>query len=191
MKADHSLILRLNQGDESVISEVYDAYANQLLYYLFSKIGDRDQCEDMLQDVFMELWNQRRKVKHSLYGFLFHVSKCLVLNHFRSKKVREKYVIHLSTYLKDINTLTPDASLEVQEIIMRIEALVRKLPPQCRKVFIMSRFEYKSNEQIADELKISKRTVENYITKSLAFIREHNVVIYLILADFIGKNNNL
>lgn len=184
---DRELILRLSQGDDTVISDVYDAYADQLFYYLFSKTGDKDQSEDLLQDVFVEFWNKRLEVERSIYGFLFHISKCLVLNYFRSVKVREKYLIHFSSYLQDVNTITPETSIEVEEMIRQIESLVSKLPHQCRKVFIMSRFEHKSNDEIAAQLKISKRTVENYITKSLAFIREHNITIYLILVHFINE----
>lgn len=173
--------------DEKVFGEIYDAYSDQLFYYIYAKIGDEKQSEDILQDVFVEFWNKRLEVKHSVYGFLFQITKYHILNHFRSIKVRQRYIIHLSTYLQEINTITPHKYVEAKEIMDQIEKLVQQLPPQCRKVFVLSRFEHKSNDEISQLLKISKRTVENYITKSLAFIRDHNISIYLIVTIFMDE----
>ena len=68
--------------------------------------------------------------------------------------------------------LPPHKYLEAKEVMEHIEKLMEQLPKQCRRIFVMSRFEHKSNEDIALELNISKRTVENYITQAVAFIRK-------------------
>lgn len=167
--------------------KAYAEYGEKLLYYIYSKTGDKRHSEDMLQDVFVEFWNKIDQVDTTVYGFIFQITKYQIFNYFRSKQIRNKYILHFSNFLSEINSVTPQKYLEAKEIMEQIEQIVEQMPPQCRKVFIMSRFEYKTNEQIAQDLQISKRTVENYITKALAFIRENNISIYLILCIFLDK----
>lgn len=187
-KKERDLLSALRGNPTRGFERAYDEYAEKLLYYIYSKIGDKKHSEDILQDVFTDFWKKIDQVDTSIYGFLFHITKYQILNYFRSERVRNKYILHLSSFLHDINLITPHKYVEAKEIMEQIERLVDQMPPQCRKVFIMSRFEHKSNEQIAEELQISKRTVENYITKGLAFIRENNISIYLILSLLLDKN---
>lgn len=188
-KMERDLLLTLRQNTSKAFEQAYDAYSDKLLYYIHSKIGDKKRSEDILQEVFVDFWNKIDLIDSSIYGYLFNSTKYQVLNHYRSERIKEKYLIHLSNFLQDINSITPHKYLEAKEIMEQIEALVAQLPPQCRKVFAMSRFECKSNDEIAEALQISKRTVENYITKSLAFIREHNISIYLIISYLIDKES--
>lgn len=188
-KKEQDLLLMLRQNTSKAFEQAYDAYSEKLLYYIHSKIGDKKRSEDILHEVFIDFWNKIDRIDTSVYGYLFNSTKYQILNYYRSEKVKEKYLIHLSSFLQNINTISPQKYLEAKEIMEQIEALVAQLPPQCRKVFAMSRFEYKSNDEIAEELQISKRTVENYITKSLAFIREHNIIIYFILSYLIDRES--
>jgi RNA polymerase sigma-70 factor (ECF subfamily) len=188
-KIERDLLLMLRQNTSKAFEQAYDAYSEKLLYYIHSKIGDKKRSEDILQEVFIDFWNKIDCVDTSIYGYLFNSTKYQILNHYRSEKVKEKYLIHLSNFLQHINSISPQKYLEAKEIMAQIETLVAQLPPQCRKVFAMSRFEHKSNDEIAEELQISKRTVENYITKSLAFIREHNISIYLVISFLIDKES--
>ncbi|MBL1409471.1 RNA polymerase sigma-70 factor [Sphingobacterium faecale] len=184
---EQDLLLTLRRDTVKAFEQAYDAYSEKLLYYIYTKTGDKKRSEDILQEVFIDFWNKLDCIESSVYGYLFNSTKYQILNHYRSEKVKEKYLIHLSNFLQDINSITPQKYLEAKEIMEQIEALVAQLPPQCRKVFTMSRFEHKSNDEIAEELQISKRTVENYITKSLAFIRDHNISIYLVISYLIDR----
>lgn len=182
---EEDLLSKLQHLNHKDFELIYDKYADRLFYYILSKTGDQKQSEDILQDVFIEFWNKKNKVEQSVYGFLFHITKCMILNHYRSKRVREEYIMHLSTYLQDINSVTPQKYVEAKEIMAQIEKLVSQFPLQCRKVFVMSRFKHMSNAEIAEELQISKRTVENYITKSLSFLRKNNISIYILFSIFL------
>lgn len=188
IKKEGDLLSALQKNPTRGFERAYEEYGEKLLYYIYSKVGNKKHSEDILQDVFTDFWNKIDQVNNSIYGFLFHITKYHVLNYFRSERVRNKYIIHLSNFLDDINLITPQKYMEAKEIMEQIEKLVAQLPPQCRKVFIMSRFDHKSNEQIAEEILLSKRTVENYITKALAFIRENNISIYLIILFFLDKD---
>ncbi|WKK56874.1 RNA polymerase sigma-70 factor [Sphingobacterium sp. BN32] len=162
----------------------YNQYAPGLLRYALKKIGDKEIAEDIVQNTYVELWEKRFEIKSNISGFLFQSLKFQIFNYYRSEKVRDKYLLHLSVFLDEINKVTPHKYLEAKELFLEIEALTKQLPKQCRKVFVMSRFEVKSNDEIAEELEISKRTVENYITQALAFIRKKNHSAYIVLTTF-------
>lgn len=160
---------------------IYDKYSKDLLHFVLSKVGDKKVSEDILQNVFSDFWSNKHKINKSIYGYLINSLKYQIFNYFRSEKVKAKYLIHLSVYLDEINKITPHKFLEAKEVMEHIEKLMEQLPKQCRRIFVMSRFEHKSNEEIALELNISKRTVENYITQALAFIRKKNISAYIAL----------
>jgi len=178
-------LLGLIQKDSLEAFELaYNQYAHGLLKYALKKIGDKEIAEDIVQNTFVEFWEKRFEIKSNIFGFLFQSLKYQIFNYYRSEKVRDKYLLHLSVFLDEINKVTPHKYLEAKELFHEIETLTQQLPKQCRKVFVMSRFEYKSNDEIAAELNISKRTVENYITQALAFIRKKNQSAYIVLTCF-------
>ncbi len=178
-------ILQLIQHDSiEAFKLAYNRYAHSLLKYALKKVGDKEIAEDLVQNAYIEFWEKRFQIQSNIYGFLFKSLKYQIFNYYRSEKVRDKYLLHLSVFLDEINKVTPQKYLEAKELFSEIETLTKQLPKQCRKVFVMSRFEEKSNDEIAKELDISKRTVENYITQALAFIRKKNKSVYIVLTAF-------
>lgn len=165
---------------------VYNKYADDLFTYIYSKVGSDKIAEDILQEVFIDFWEKRSEIKISVYGFLLQMCKYKIFNHYRSERVRGEYILHLSNFLTEINELTPYKYVEAKDILHHIESLIENLPPKCRKVFYMNRFEHKSISEIAEELNISKRTVENYITTSLAYIKNQNISLYLIIIFYLN-----
>lgn len=157
---------------------IYSSYLETLLQYTYQKVGDKKIAEDIVQNVFIQFWESNKTINTSIYGYLLNSIKYQVLNHYRSSKVKNKYLIHLSVYLENFTHTNPIHTLEAKELLKDLEEIISKLPNQCRKVFILSRFENLSNNEIADQLNISKKTVENYITQALAFIRKKNKTIY-------------
>jgi len=174
-------IALLQQDPDKAFNLIYDKFNRDLLKFALHKVGDKRIAEDLLQNVFSDFWSNKDKVNRSIYGYLFNAMKYQIFNFFRSEKVKNKYIIHLSHYLEEINKVTPQKYLEAKDLMQHIESLVGQLPKQCRLVFVLSRFENKSNDEIAESLQISKRTVENYITQALAFIRKKNESVYLAL----------
>ncbi|MFZ4262761.1 RNA polymerase sigma-70 factor [Sphingobacterium sp. HJSM2_6] len=160
---------------------IYTSYAETLLHYTYQKVGDKKIAEDIVQNVFIQFWENTKAIRSSIYGYLINSIKFQVFNYYRSCKVKTKYLIHLSVYIEEISQTNPYQQLEAKELFIALEELISKLPNQCRKVFLLSRFENLTNEEIAEQLMISKKTVENYITQALAFIRMKNKRIYYVL----------
>ncbi|WP_159633965.1 RNA polymerase sigma-70 factor [Sphingobacterium composti Ten et al. 2007 non Yoo et al. 2007] len=176
----------LHIDTEEKFKVVYNKYTDILYSYIHSKVGNEKIAEDILQEVFIDFWEKRTEIKSSLYGFLLQMCKYKIFNYYRSERVRGEYILHLSNFLTEINERTPYKYVEAKDILHQIELLIKNLPPKCRKVFYMNRFEQKSIAEIADELNISKRTVENYITTSLTYIKKHNSSLYFIIVFYLN-----
>ncbi len=173
-----------NLSDERVFEQVfrdhYQAMANFALKYL----GDTDLAEEVVQDVFSTVWQKADEisVKTNMKSYLYGAVRNYCLNHIKHQKVEQTYI---SRSLHAHNHLDISDILEYDELKVKIDEALDELPPKCRQVFEMSRFEDKKYKEIAEELDISLKTVENQMGKALKHMRsvlkEYLVVIILML----------
>ena len=166
-------LLALREGDEMALRRIFDAHYALLLGDVFRIIPDEDSCQDLVQEVFVELWKKRAEID-------IHTSLRAYL--------RRAAVNRALTYLKNQRRLhfdgndwneTPDTSVqdivqqEAQETLEQaLHRAIATLPEKCRVVFSLSRFEKLSHRQIAEQLNISVKTIENQITKAMRLLRE-------------------
>ncbi len=143
----------------------------RLQSYAYSIVGDEAQAEEVVQAVFVQLWEKREEqpIKTSVKAYLFKAVYHRALNQKRHQKVKEAY----SDYQKahSPNSAFQDPA-EANELKSRIEAAIGMLPPRCQQVFRLSRFEGLSYQEIAKELDISVKTVEVQMGKALRMLRE-------------------
>lgn len=157
---------------------IFRQYYEGLCRYARTWIQDSDESEEIVQNVFVKLWEKRDKIqidtslKSYLYKSVYHAS----LNLIKHKKVKEEYLHMNDRQEKHSEILSNHA---IKELEGRIEKALLELPEQCRLIFSMSRFQELKYREIADILNISVKTVENQMGKALKLMR-HN------LADFLG-----
>ncbi len=135
-------------------------------------LKDEHTSEDLAQEVLMEIWRRRSdiNVNTSLRAYLRRAAVNKTLNHIRDRKIKWDDEDKLTTLAS--NNAGVASELEGQDLEKTIHAAIDQLPERCRLVFTLSRFEEMSNQQIADELDISIKTVENQMTKALRLLRE-------------------
>lgn len=157
---------------ENLFHHHYEA----LVRYGFTILKATDEAEDVVQSVFLDMWNDRKKIdlfdqpRAYLYKGVYF--KCL--NLLKRQKVQEKFAGTISeNHGPDVHE-----SLEAEELQTKIQAAIDSLPEQCRKIFSLSRFESMKYHEIANELSISPKTVENQMGKALRVLRT-------ALADFL------
>ena len=165
------IIDRLNNSDESVIRVLFDEYYQYLCRSIYRVVPDSSISEDIVQEVFMELWKKRESIKitTSIKAYLRRSALNRALNYLRKNKVKFEEEVQIP----DHGSLDSggQSNMEVMELQDRINGIIDELPERCRIIFCMSRFEEMSYKEIAEALSISVKTVENQMSKALKILR--------------------
>ncbi len=166
---DLELVTLLRNDDRSAFDEIYHRYSSCLFQFAFNILKDKDECSDAIQDVFVWLWENRKKVRmESLGAYLFAAVKYKLARVITGSK-RRSAILAASPVI--MNEPVTDDSLEIKELKAAISDFIMTLPPKARQIFHLSRNEYRSNKEIAAQLGISEKTVENQLTISLKKLR--------------------
>ena len=135
-------------------------------------VEDRDAAEDLVQDFFFKIWVSKKEleISTSLKSYFFASVKNQALNHLKHLKVKEDYDKYINKKNEQESQMQSWEFAE-PELAELIDQAIQKLPPRCREIFALSRFEGKDNAGIAVDLGISKRTVELQISNALKQLR--------------------
>src|SRR5690606_26790379 len=135
--------------------------------YVYSK----EYAEDVVADVFREFWQTKQfnKVTTSFRTYLFRAVRNRAMNMIR-RELRQTNP-RSEDWDRASEALRPDEQMIYDQFYQKIQSCIDQLPPMCRKVFLMSRYEGKSSREIADFHGISIRTVEAHISKALGVLR--------------------
>ena len=166
---------------DRLITEYYEEYRQSVFFYICRRIENRSDAEDLIQDAFLRdliqdaflrLLEYRMMIRRdTLKYFLFTIVRNLLNDYLRRYYKRQE----IDRYLYDtlpVTTVEPESRMVADELRRLESRRVSALPEQRRKVYIMSRFQDKSAEDIAEELKLSRRTVENHLFISRREVRE-------------------
>ena len=182
MNLDHIWKKIRQDGDTTAFEYLYHLLYPGMCQYAAHLTGDRHVAEEVTQDVFLKVWNMRKDIisqNGSIRNYLFRLAhnQCIDLlrkNHTR----RESFIQSLPSeeWARISETYGFDGmlieQLEAEETAEKIRKIVERLPAQCREIFIKSRFENKSNDEIATEMNLSENTVKTQIYRALRKIRE-------------------
>jgi len=168
--SDIQLIDRLKLDDETALSAIYKRYWEVLYISAYHVLKDRQVCEDIIQELFIKLWNNRCStcITVSLKAYLFASIRYEVYRQIRTGAVRSDIY---DDALQRIHTPAVYDNIEYKELTARISSVVNTLPEKCREVYKLSREECLSHKEIASQLNISTKTVENHLTKALRQLR--------------------
>lgn len=176
---ERELILLLKAGDMRGYRIMFRMYYDKFFRFISAVLGNRGDdaaySEDILQDVFMKIWNNRKNLDEnlSLKNYLYVLSKRAVLNHIRKYGREEKLHDDGAALSGRQDVAVPlsensvDRTLSHREVYAIIKCIVDSMPEKRRRVFIMSRFNGMSNKEIAAVLNISVRTVDQHIWLAL------------------------
>ena len=169
---DAELIALLKGGDIKAFNEIHARYFGILYRHAYKRLQDREEVQDVLQELFTNLWNQKESINShvNLAGYLYTSVRNRILNHYKYCKVRSNYIASLSNFIENSQP-EADEQLRVKELIAVVESEVSKLPPQMRLIFEMSRNLHLSHQEIAEQLNISALTVRKQVSNSLKILR--------------------
>ena len=158
-------------GDEHFFEALYITYFEKLCVYSLNYISDKDAIQDLVQDVFIALWTNRKKIviTTSLNSYLYKMVYYKIMDVHRSTKKKNA---PLSSFHKDALDFVIESDEDyITERLKKLENCIEELPEKCKKVFIAKKFTNLKIEQITKQLNISKKTIEGHVTKAFKFIR--------------------
>jgi RNA polymerase sigma-70 factor (ECF subfamily) len=170
--SEPELLDAISAGEESAYRHLFDIYYQVLVTYAYRYLSDLDSSRNIVQDVFVGLYDKRSEIKihTSLKAHLYQSVRNRALNVIKREKMQREH--HSRIMDEHSNQENYEHQWAVKELEGRIAKVVNELPGQCQRIFRMSRQEGLLNAEIAEQLSISKRTVETQISKALKKIRE-------------------
>lgn len=174
-------------GDEKAFEELFDRYGPRLYKTVNSYIRDREVCEEVVHDVFLNIWNRRHTLEiRTIEHFLLTAVRYQVYNRMRAAKLSIAYT---AEYLEFTETSlnSAEGKIREEEFLIELQQHIEKLPKRCQEIFYLSRRDHYSNQEIANLLGISKRTVDNQIALALKYIKLHfKSLAFIVLPTFIS-----
>lgn len=165
---DQELVLLMQSGDERVLQEIYDRYWDKMLAVAYNRVGNQEEAEECVQDVFYKLWKLRSDLsisKNDLSNYLARAVRNQAFN-ILERRYRQRLKSEHYTPETDVNLVSPEHQLIVRELQQRIDLSIKSLPPQCQIVFKLSRQEGLSNKEIAQKLNLSENTIKSHLKKA-------------------------
>lgn len=169
---DIALFNRLREGQRLALNTLFVNYYESLCRFAFSFVKNKQEAEELVNDVFLQLWRKREhiSIEHSVKAYLF-----ASVRHASLAMLQKKVIVFDS--LDDVlqhpqETITPEQETAHSELTLLVAQALENLPERTRQVFLLSRFENLKYAEIAQTLALSEKTVEGHITKALAHLRE-------------------
>lgn len=170
--SEQEIIGAIREGNERIFEETFRKYYQSLCNYANSILKEMDEAEEVVQNLFLSIWEKRSdlEISISLKSYLYRAVHNHCLNRIKHLKVREEYQQYAVNFY-DASYESVSQTVMKNELETKIEEAIKKLPEQCRLIFQMSRFEELKYHEIAEQLELSPKTVENQIGKALKILR--------------------
>jgi RNA polymerase sigma-70 factor (ECF subfamily) len=189
---EKTLVDSLKKGNHKSFELVFKTYYSRLCTYAFDYTKQLETAEDIVKDFFLDFWQNREKItiKTSMSGYLFRSVHNACINYLEREKRKNKTLLVEDitvVELKIRQPLSPDypvGNILAKELEEQINLQIEKLPPQCREIFILSRFEGLSHKKISEKLNISENTVKVQIFRALKKIKEALPHLFILLFSF-------
>lgn len=168
--SDSSVFQQIRKGDETAFNHLFDEYYASLCFFAAKYLNDLDLSRSLVQQVFIDLWVKRKKIEIdiSFKSYLYRSVKNRCIDYLR----KEKKVSCITENIDGLYQISFTDLVEEAELKDLINRLINQLPPKCRKIFLLCRFEGLKYGEIAQELRISVKTVEMQMGIAMKKLRE-------------------
>lgn len=169
--SDDELLRALKQDDEYAFREIYERFSEGLSARAVKLTEGYDEANDVVQEVFISIWNNRRELKITinLHAYLYSAVRYGCFRALENTKRRKSLLNSLASYMSDPTSCSNH--LETKELETSLGMIVRRMPERMREVYILSREEKLSHKEIGRQLNIAEDTSKKQIKKALRFIR--------------------
>jgi len=176
------LLIRLKNGDILAFDKLYKLYSHKLFSFVFRILKDEADSDDIVQEVFLKIWAYREKLGDYklLNSFIFTIAYNNSISLIRKRISSTKYIEYLRVLSVSQTPANFITEIELTELNNKVENLISNLPERQKQIFLLHREKGLTYPEIAEELEISKNTVENHMVKALKYLRQN-------LNNFLGS----
>jgi len=182
MTDERTYIIALRQGSKEAFTALYNCYWNQV--YNFSKLYliRKETAEELVQEVFTKVWEAREFINENenFKGLLFIITRNLIFNKYRKQLNEDFYKLSVLSAIETAYDI--EEEIDAKNLSEYIDMLVDEMPPRRKEIFLLSRREHKSYKEIAEQLNISEKTVENQISEALKYLRKNIPLLLIFLS---------
>ncbi len=168
-----NLIERIMENDGSAFEILYNDFVHKIYCFTKRYISRESEIEEVVQEVFIKLWEYRMNLRtdKSINGYLLTITKNTIFNKFRKNLNHQTYCNYLIKHQKDHQNIVHN-DIHYIELKQLVDAAIEKLPPQRRKIFVMSRINGFAYKEISHKLGVAEKTVEAHIRLAIRDIRK-------------------
>lgn len=186
---DIELVDKLQKGDVDAFDLIYNKYSGKLYAFGLKYLRSKDEAEELVQSVFLKLWENHRILKKeaSFKSFLFTIAYNDICKLFRKRKYKQEYINKILLEGTHASSQSEE-DIDYKSVLVHIQKIIDLLPEKQRTIFLKSKFEGKSTKEISSEIGLSPGTIDNSISRSLKFIRsrlsKENFAVALFVSLF-------
>jgi RNA polymerase sigma-70 factor (ECF subfamily) len=171
INSDIELIISLRRGDVTAFDTFYKKYSPSLYAFGLKLLKSEAETEDLVQSVFMTLWEKRKSLdtELSIKSFIFTIAYNDICKLFRRRKYLKEFIEETVNFQSE-SIVNIEKRIEYKLLLEKIYLIINKLPDRQKEIFLKSREEGKTSKEIASELGLSPGTIDNYISSGLKFI---------------------
>jgi len=172
LNIEYQLIKKLKKGNEQSFNQLFYTYSPRLYHFAHGYLKSKEDAEELVQEIFSKIWEKRTTLDEELNfkSYLFTIAFNAIKKHFRRQAYLNRYFDHATTHIQE-RAVYEDVDYATLKAL--VDKLVDNMPEKRKAVFIKSRYESKNAEEIAEEMSISKSTVENHLNQALKYLRQH------------------
>lgn len=173
--SDRFLVKRLNEGDESAFDTLFMKLHHQVFLYCLKLTKSREVAEEIMQDVFIKVWEKREKInpQFPIGSFIFKITRDLCINYLKKVSREKSFKEELKNKFENLTSDHTENQVIYDDYYRIASFAISQLPTQRKKIFEMNRIMGLSNEEIARRLGISKNTVKVQLSKASKFVKAY------------------
>ena len=171
--SDELLVAEIKKDNEEAFKSLYDRYSRKIYYFSFRYLGSKEETEELLQSIFINIWQHRRSLDATrpVKDYIYRSAVNYIANYLKKKAVRTRFN-ESEIHKGEIQSNHTYEQVLLHDLESLINSIVETLPSQQQKIFRLSRYEGLTHKEIASKLSLSVRTVENQMYRVLKVLRK-------------------
>ena len=172
--SDSELAAKIKSGEKYAYQQLFERYAPRIYQFSISYLYNKADAEELVQDVFLKIWEKRETLNLSknIKSFIFKIAVNTIYDFIRRRNLKNAFHdFTLEDWEADSNNTWH--TIIFDDMQAHLEKLISQLPEQQQKIFRLSKQEGLTNDEIAQQLNVSKRTVENHLYRAISFLKKH------------------